>query len=268
MHNVYLTRRSMPALPDLQAELSTAIFTRDHESSISGHVRTNGLSSARRIQIYRNNIYTNLTEALRAVHPVVHKLVGDGFFKYAAHEYITNHPSLSGDLHQFGKDFCDFLSSFAPAQLLPYLPDVARLEWFYHEAYHAAEHAAIDLESLAEISSDQFDQLRLHLHPSARLLHSKFPILRIWQANQDAADTGEIIDLKSGGINLLVLRPDIEIEFHTLPQGDFILLRDLAAGQTLSIAVEKAMMADPSFRLDAALGRFVQIKALVSFSIT
>ena len=46
--------------------------------------------AARRVQVYRNNVRTNLTGALKSIYPVVEKLVGDGFFNYTAAEYIKH----------------------------------------------------------------------------------------------------------------------------------------------------------------------------------
>jgi len=50
------------------------------------------------------------------------------------------HPRASARaaaLAEYGDGFADFLAGFAPAQSLPYLADVARLEWAINAAYHA-----------------------------------------------------------------------------------------------------------------------------------
>ena len=258
----------MPVLRDLQAEFSASIFGSENQTRFKEQIRANGLSGDRRMQIYRNNVYASLTEALRAVHPVVHKLVGDGFFKYAANEYITQYPSSSGDLHDFGDRFSEFLAGFEPAQSLAYLSDVARMEWYYHEAYHAAEHRPMDLDALSRAGTDEYDQLQLHLHPSARLLRSDYPVLQIWQANQDENNVEEIVDLDSGGIRMLIVRPDHEIEFHSLEAADFALLEYFASGKSLSQAVEHAINTDSEFQLNYALRHFVQTKILVDFSVS
>ena len=69
---------------------------------------------------------------------MVEKLVGEGFFRYAASQFIRQYPSKSGDLNEFGYEFPEFLETFEPAAKLNYLPDVARLELAYHEAYYAS----------------------------------------------------------------------------------------------------------------------------------
>ena len=37
------------------------------------------------------------------------------------------------------KIFPNFLETFEPAQRAPFLPDVARIEWAWRQAYHAAD---------------------------------------------------------------------------------------------------------------------------------
>src|SRR5207237_5824239 len=121
---------SMATLRDLQADMLDALFERSEAAAV--HVLARGLAPARRLGIYRNNMFDSLTAALAAVYPTVAALVGDGFFRFAAHEYIVAHPSRSGNLHDFGGELPGFLGRFEPAHSLPYLPDCARLDWAWH----------------------------------------------------------------------------------------------------------------------------------------
>ena len=77
-----------------------------------------------------------------------------------------------------------FLASYPPARELGYLPDVARLEWAIDQANIAADAAPFDLSALASVAPDALGEMRFQLHPSARLIASPYPVLRIWQVNQ------------------------------------------------------------------------------------
>ncbi len=77
----------------------------------------NQATAAARFGIYKNNVYAHLIEALEASFPVVKRLVGDDFFRFAARSYIPRHPSRSGALLDFGGSFVEFLESFEPAAL-------------------------------------------------------------------------------------------------------------------------------------------------------
>lgn len=225
-----------------------------------------GLDGARRLQIYRNNTVLSLTGALEAVYPVVRRLVGADFFRHAAAQYLAGHPSRSGDLHGFGERMPRFLASFAPVAELPYLADVARLEWAYHQVFHAADHPPLDLAALARVSAERHGELCFQLHPAARLLHSDFPILRIWQNNQDESKGDATVDLSEGGSSLLIVRrADLDIEFQLLAAGEFALLRALDERCDFATACERAMAAQPTFDLPACFSRHVLRGTFASF---
>lgn len=254
----------MSGLRELQQSFRDGIF--DPESSAIGDcVRANGLSAPRRLQVYRNNIFSSLTDALGAIYPVVKKLVGDGFFGYACDAYIRQHPSTSGDLHDFGAEFGAFLGGFPAASALAYLPDVAGLEWYYHEVYHEAECAPLDLARLAQIDPTAHDQLRWRIHPARRWLRSAYPVLRIWQVNQEGHTGDDRVDLDVGGDTLLVARRD-EIEFYPLSACEYVFLERLAAGDTLGQALPRLLETDANFDLGQCLQKLVANQTLVDFT--
>jgi len=115
----------------LQRGFAEAVFTRDLER-FAPEIAPGRFPPAQLLQVYRNNVAVNLTEALKAVYPAMARLVGDEFFAHAAGHYLRHHPPASGNLHDFGAVFADFLAAFEPARGLDYLPDVARLEWAWH----------------------------------------------------------------------------------------------------------------------------------------
>ncbi len=255
----------MLRLRELQLGFAAAVLDGDG-GAFARHIRTAGLSGARRLQIYRNNTLLSLTGALEAVYPTARRLVGEDFFRRAAAQYINRHPSRSGDLHEFGEQFPAFLEAFAPAAELVYLPDVARLEWAYHQVFHAASHPPLDLAALAQVPAERQGELRFQLHPAARLLESTFPIPRIWQVNQDD-DTGDPqVDLAEGGVKLLVFRREnLDIEFQALADGEFSLLHALAGNGDFTTACEQALAAQPTLDLPACFHRHVLQGALVDF---
>jgi hypothetical protein len=138
---------------------------------------------------------------------------------------------------------------------LLYLPAVAQLEWLYHEAFHERDAGTLDLEALAAVAPDLYPDLRFQLHPSARLMTSEFPVLRIWQLNQAAAGDDWAIDLAGGGARLLVLRPEREVTIRPLSAGEYTLLSALESGADLASALAQAERAESGFAVHAALER-------------
>lgn len=250
----------MRSLRDVQMEFAAALDGADDHAAM--------LTSARRLNVYRNNIRTTLTETLGAIYPVVRRLVGDDFFKYCAREFIREYPSRSGNLNDFGSSFATFILTFKPARELGYLPDVARLDWSYHVAFHAADHAPMRPERLAALPAEHHEAVCFRLHPSAQLLASQFPILKIWKANQDGADPGETISLDEPGDVLLVIRPALDVEFIRLGPGAYRMLQSICGGDTFGAACAAALDADPEFQLEEFFAFCVTHGVIVDFTLS
>ena len=254
----------MPSLRELQRGFVEGVFN-PSASEFAQHIRPGRFPAERHFQVYRNNVFENLTGALRAVYPGVERLVGDGFFRYAADTYVRGHPPTSGNLHDFGVRFAEFLADFPRARELVYLSDVARLEWAWHQSFHAADGAPLALAALAAISPEQYANLKFTLQPSARLVSSAYPILRVWEVNQPAYQGDPSVDLDKGGVKLLVIRRR-QVEIEPLGEGDYALLSAFAAGVPFAQAAEAALHAQADYDLATALRRHVASMVLAGLS--
>lgn len=217
----------MPKLRDIQEQFARHLGGLPTNPNIVDQVRFNQLENQQRLQVYKNNFRLSLTNSLAAVYPVIEKLVGKQFFNYACHEFINSYPSRHGNLHQYGNEFADFLSEFDPARSLPYLADMARFEWAYHEVFHEASAGRFDTQALQQVPEQQYSNLVFYLHPASRLLASRYPLTRIWQANQ--ADNPEKISLQECDNFFLVGRRNNENVFQTLEKIDFDFLSLVSA---------------------------------------
>ncbi len=101
--------------------------------------------AVQRFNVYRNNVFAGLIEALRDSFPVVERLVGQEFFAALAQAYRHDNMPSSPVMMQYGAKFPDFLRRFEPVASLPYLPDVAQLEWLYSEAFHSADFEPVSM---------------------------------------------------------------------------------------------------------------------------
>jgi len=252
------------SLRDLQTAFMSSVFTRD-DSVIAAYIETAAMPGSVSMAIYRNNVYAALSKALEAIYPVIQRLVGEEFFKFAARHYIDGHPSRSGDLNRFGADFAEYLGAFEPAASLPYLPDVARLEWHCHQAYSAADDSPLDLHRLAAVAPEDYGRLRFRLNNASRLLRSAWPIDAIWRVNQVDYTGDQSVDLESGGVSLLLQRNENRMVLITLSEVEWRFLAALNDGQTLKFAFECAMRTDPATDLGALLHTYVGRTTLVEF---
>lgn len=255
----------MLPLRQLQLDFSRALFD-EMPATLKDCVRGDYLDAERRLAIYRNNVFSNLREALRAAYPVIERLVGTEFFDYAADRFIRRQASLSGDIEDYGMQFATFLAQFPAANALAYLPDTARLEWACHQVFYAAEHAPPALEKLAATPAEHFGQLRFQMHPASALLASDYPVHRIREVNQPEFEGDHGVDLSQGGVTLLVRRHHFQVEVEPLGAGEFAMLEALAAAHTVAEAFAQATQADPAFDLQLFLQRHLVAATLVDVS--
>lgn len=254
----------MPSLRDLQAAFVGALFDAD-DAGAGDFVLAGGMAAQARIRIYRNNILHNYCAALRDVYPVVERLVGEDFFAFAARRYIPGHPSQHGNLHRFGAGFGAFLDAFDPAAGVPYLGDVARLEWLMHESFHAADHRGMERGRLAALAQDGIPALRLLLHPACRLIDSRFPVHRIWQANQPDAPQ-QTLELGSGGARLLIRRSGHAVELQEIEAAEHAMLSALLRGAPLHEALAATLAAMEQFDVASFLARRVADATVVDWA--
>jgi len=256
--------KTISTLHDLQQQFSHAVLGKP-SPELELKVKDNPFSSRQRLNIYSNNVTISLRNALKDVYPVVHRLVGDEFFAAMSRDFIVKHPSRSGNLHNFGQQLAEFIAGFTPAGDLVYLADVARLEWSYHIVFHAAEAQTFNIEELQKVDPVNYGNLRFALSPAARLVSSNYPILRIWQANQEHIDCveDETILLDEGESRILVLRRNLDIEFHELSCAEFSFLTALDQKDNFFSACDAAT----KFNSDCDVGQLLQ-KHILSQAIT
>jgi len=245
------------SLRELQRAFGQALREDPGAASPVGWVVADGLPAERRVQVYRNNVLANLSGTLEAVYPVVQRLVGEDCFAQVAKGYVRRVPSRCGDLHAYGSSFPEFLEQVPQLAELDYLPDVARLEWAYHEVFHAADAPPLNLAAMADTPADRWHSLGWVLHPATALLSSPFPVLRIWEVNQEDATESSIVRLDAGGCDILVRRQGADVVFAVLHPAEMRLLAALAAGASLEQAVTEALALDCGFDVGASLHKHV-----------
>lgn len=198
------------------------------------------------LAIYRNNVRSSLSRVLGDTFPVLKELVGEAFFKFLAHEYYQAHPPTSRMVARYGDHLPRFLEGFAPVAGYPYLPDVARLEGLYLQAYHAADAPLMPPEEIVAVAGDDIEGLVFQLHPSVLFLRSNYPVAAIWQAHKHEPRKA-MNDIAQTGEHVLIARSHNHVTIRVLTRGGFIALCALSTGHTLGEAVESASKAEKSF---------------------
>jgi hypothetical protein len=222
--------------------------------------------SPKRFSIYRNNVVAGLTETLKDAFPAVRRIVGADFFQAMARAYVVREPPRTPILLDYGAGFPDFIRQFEPAASLPYLADVAHIERAWTEAYHAPEASPLDPAAFTAIEPDRLSGIRLLLHPSVRVVRSRFPALTIWQMNVGDGVPAPV-DLAAGSEDVLVVRPIADVEVRLIPRVSLEFIQALADGASVLAATRVALTADFRFDLLANLSDLMRAGALVGYSL-
>ena len=244
----------MSELAKTQADFSTALAA----ATVPAGLRGEATQSARRFAVYRNNVRLARMNALGGAYPVLRRIVGEPFFERLAREYALSHESHSGDLNQYGADFNAFLADFAPAAELPYLPEVARLEWLVHCSYYAADSVPLDPASLALLDESQWGALCFRLAPAVSAAAFIWPVARIWEVNQPQYAGAMQVDPQPQTSYALIFRPQYDVQVAALGAGEHAFVAALTAGRTLAQALRQASLHagfDPGTALQRALQR-------------
>lgn len=250
----------MPALLEMQQEMRNRLLA-GVEAGVPSWILAPGSQATERLDVYRTTILGTLERALRLSFPTVHRLVGTEFFEGTARIFAGGHLPRRADLNRYGEDFPAFLQTFAPCAVLPYLPDVARLDWAAARALHAGDDAPVAIEALAGIGAADAASLCFTPHPALSLLRSDVPVDDIWRAvlAQDD-DAMAAIDLASGPVHLVVERVADRVHVSRLSPDEWPASVALAQGLALQHVVDMCSAdcdVPALLAMHLAAGRFV-----------
>lgn len=250
------------ALPDLQAAFAAHVAGRDR-ADLAAAVVGDTISADARLRIYRHHIGHSLCATLAATFPTVQALVGEGFFRGLAQGFILQGLPTQPVLAEYGADFPAFVEAHDPARALPYLADIARLDWALNVAFHSPEGRRLAAADLAGIAAERLPSLSLGLPEGAALIRSRYPIDLIWTAAQPGA-AADSVDLGAGRTDLLVLRRADDAAFIVLDAGEAAFVAALAEGMSLEIAAEQTVSTEPGFDLSTAFARLLTLEAFAA----
>ena len=246
----------MPELLAQQVDFAAALRDRERTPAVERWLAGNAALVDRRLAIYRGNMVAAADKALSSAYPVIRQVVGTEFFHGLAREFQRGTPSTSGDLTEFGASFHAFLETFEHVQAMPWLGDLARLEWAVHRAYGAADAPDWDAAALGTVAPDDQAAIRFQWAPGTALVTSRFPIVRVWTIHQPGY-AGEFSVSWECTETALVARRGFVVDVAECAAGDAVFLEASLAGAPLGDAAATALELHPDFDLATLLGRAV-----------
>ena len=256
----------MPDLLALQTGFAAALRDRDRTTAAQRWLAGDGAVVERRLGIYRANMVAAADKALSSAYPVIRQVVGAEFFHGLAREYQRGTPSTSGDLTLFGATFGAFLAAFEHTRSLPYLPDLARLEWAVHRAYGAADAPDWNAGSLGAVEPDRQADIRFQWTPGLAVVESASPIARIWTIHQPGY-AGEFSVAWDRADTALVARNGFVVTVAECSAAEAAFLAASLHGASLGDAAAAALQHHPDFDLGALLGRALAARLICGFTL-
>jgi len=209
-----------------------------------------------RLNVYRNNVVVSLIDALSEIFPVTHSLVGDDFFRAMAKQYLQISPPTSPVISEYGEGFSDFIRQFEAAESLPFLADLAALEYNLLTLTHSEEQATLSHDQISEAfaQSDDPSILYLALPSTTQLLASPFSIGSLYHAHRNDGDLrlNQVAIYESE--YLLLAKSHLVAQLHVISYEEASFFKHLMQSKNL----EQALPVSESFDLGATLAKLIE----------
>lgn len=254
----------MPALTELQRNFARAVTTGDGEA-FAGFLR-GGVDPGARLAIHLRHYATSLATAIGDKFPATAWVVGAAAMREAARAYVRACPPLQPCIAEYGRDFPRFLARHASAASLPYLGELAELEWAVAQASIAVDVPSLSWAELASRGAERLLDSTLALQPGAHYLRCAWRVDELVQAylGGTAPERFVLLDVPTP-IEILGARGAFRLT--RLESATFEFRAALAAGRAIGDAAEIALAIEPTFDPGNALRALVDARLVTNQSI-
>ena len=227
-----------------------------------------GTPGEQRLAVYAGGYIARIREALAELFEAVHHVLGEDVFTELAEGYAARYPSHDYNLSLAGRHLPEFLVDWPRSRELPFLPDLARLEWLICRAFHAFDQPPIDPVQMAAMPPKAWERARLIFQPSVGLIASVWPILDIWQARTQPRERINLT-LADRPQRVLVSRRDVQVVCEPLDPAQYQLLDGLRQGRTLGeVCADLATTSNDTLPLTDWFARWTRAGLIVRCEVT
>lgn len=173
------------------------------------------VGAEQRLRIYADAYRLRLIDALRDNYPVLNALLGDDAFDSLGAAYLAAHPSRYFSVRNFGDALAASIDGDAVFAAQPMVSEMARFEWMLRDVFDAADASALKLEDLSGIVADDWPNLQLTLHPTARRIDLEWNTAALWRQLNEASEP-EPPQRREHAVPWMAWRQDLAIYFRSL----------------------------------------------------
>ena len=222
-----------PSLTELQSAITAGIFGNDPPSSLDEWIRVpRGADPNVRFAIHREGYPVRISSSIADAFPAVANILGDGSLAKLTDRFIETGLPAERNLNRIGRGLPVFLKRDPLTRDVPFLPDLAALEWAIFECFHSEAGREFDPATIAGFSLADWARTRIVFRPGTAVVTSAWPIRELWMTRD--LDRSEIdVDVTNRPEQVLVHRVGFDVETQTIDPLEAHALERLQGGAHL-----------------------------------
>lgn len=142
-------------------------------------VNPHGTKTSKAYTVYHNNYIENGIRAMSISFPTVFGLLGEDAFRALAKRYLLQHPKQCFDWADYGEQFASFMYNIDELGDMPFLPEIAELDWRLMHIERAQD-VAFNADSFALLQTIPPEQLSFVCAPGMQIMQAIFPLFELY----------------------------------------------------------------------------------------
>ncbi|MDT0593569.1 HvfC/BufC N-terminal domain-containing protein [Glaciecola petra] len=247
-------------------------------SSKSAHGMDHLIDEAQNaIDVYHNNYIENGIRALAISFSSVAAILEEQDFRKLCHGYLLQYPKTCFDWADYGANFNEYILSIDVFAEMPFLPELAILDWHLMHAERSKD-IAFDADSFTLLQTRPADQLTFIPATSLIVIDFLFPVVELYQlAHDENLQTNEsarhlqiskinnlINDAIKSGItrSIVVWRAEYKAEFEYVQKNEIQALNSLNCNESIEQIL--SVFGEDQASMSAWLQSIIQTKKVLA----
>jgi hypothetical protein len=238
-----------PSLAELQSAMMQRILGEEDSIGLDTWIAVpSGVDAVVRLDVHRDAYPARIAASIEEAYPALANIVGAGSLANLTRRFIEAGGGRESNLNLAGQTLPTFLLKDRLIEDLPFLADLAALEWAVFECFHSAIGSRFDVTSTVDFTPEEWADARVVFRPGTTVVTSTWPIRELWESRELSRSKIDV-DLNNRSDRVLVYRDEYSVEVRSVDRVEALALAHLLEGKSLG-----HLMVELS-EFDAAPGR-------------